>query len=310
MIELDSVTKLYGPVIGVNDVSLELPSGAHGLLGPNGSGKSTLLNLLTGQLFPSLGRLRVFGCDPWRQKHVLRRIGVCPERDVLYDNVTAFQWVRYLLELYGMRGREATERTAAALELVGMTAAMHRRIGTYSLGMRQRTKLAQALAHDPELLILDEPFHGLDPIGRHDMTELLRCRAVKGRSVLVASHVLHEVEALTDSFLLICNGRLLASGSAAEIHSLLLDVPSEIRLRSTHRDRLARRLVEEPAVESLRILDDGRSLVVATRSAAAVYDRLPEWSAADDLVIDEVTSADDSLQSLFDTLMRIHRGEM
>jgi ABC-2 type transport system ATP-binding protein len=241
---------------------------------------------------------------------VLRRIGVCPERDVLYENVTALEWVTYLVKLYGFDSREAKDRAAAALELVGMTGAMHRRIGTYSLGMRQRTKLAQALAHDPELLILDEPFHGLDPIGRHELTELFRRRVTEGRSVLMASHVLHEVEALTDSFLLICNGRLLASGAAEEIHALLLDIPNEIRLRARGREKLAQRLVLEPSVESVRLEDDADTLVVATRSAAAVYERLPGWVAEDGLVIEEVNSADNSLQHLFDTLMRIHRGEL
>jgi ABC-2 type transport system ATP-binding protein len=297
-------------VIGVNDISLELKPGAYGLLGPNGSGKSTLINLLTGQLATSLGSLAVFGVDPWRRKHVLRRIGVCPERDVLYDNVSAFHWVKYLLELYGIGGREAADRAAHALDLVGMAHAMHRRISTYSLGMRQRTKLAQALAHDPELLILDEPFHGLDPIVRHDMTELLRQRIAAGTSVLLASHVLHEVEAATDAFLLICSGRLLASGSGEEIRSLLEDVPNEIVLRAERREQLARRLIDEPAVDSLRMMADGRTLVVATRSPAAVYARLPAWEADDRLCIDEVSSADNSLQHLFDTLMRIHRGEM
>jgi ABC-2 type transport system ATP-binding protein len=236
-------------------------------------------------------------------------VGVCPERDVLYENVTARQWVRYLLELYGIRGIEASQQADEALEMVGMSHAMNRRIGTYSLGMRQRTKLAQAIAHNPEILILDEPFHGLDPIGRHEMTSLLRRRVAEGRSVLLASHVLHEVEALTDSFLLISSGRLLASGASEEIHSLLLDVPNEIRLRADRRDLLARRLIEEPSVENLRLGDDGCTLTVSTRSPAAVYARLPAWVQEDGLMIDEVSSTDNSLQHLFDTLMRIHRGE-
>ena len=174
MIQLDHVTKLYGPVIGVNDVTLTLQQRAYGLLGPNGSGKSTLLNLITGQLRPTLGGVQVLGQDPRNNAAVFRRLGVCPEQDVLYGNVTAFQWVRYLLELHGFGRGDAAARAEAALTQVGMAHAMHRQIGGYSQGMRQRTKLAQALAHEPELLILDEPFNGLDPIGRHDMTVVLR----------------------------------------------------------------------------------------------------------------------------------------
>jgi len=231
MIELRSVTKLYGSVIGINDVTMSLERKAYGLIGPNGSGKSTLLNLITGQLRPTLGSLQVLGCDPWNNRAMFRRIGVCPERDLLYHNVTGFRWVRYLLELNGFGRVEAARRAEAALDQVGLSEAMHRQMGGYSRGMRQRTKLAQALAHEPELLILDEPFNGLDPVGRRDMTEVLRRWIASGRGLLLASHILHEVEAVTDSFLMICNGRLLASGLAEEVHALMADVPAEVQIR-------------------------------------------------------------------------------
>ena len=170
LIQLENVTKLYGRVIGVNDFSIELAPGAYGLLGPNGSGKSTLLNLITGQLKPSLGQLRVMGQSPLNNHELFRRIGYCPSSEGLYANVSALQWVRYLLELYGISARQADKAAKSALDFVGMTYAMHRDIAGYSRGMRQRTKLAQAIAHDPEFLILDEPFNGLDPVARHDMT--------------------------------------------------------------------------------------------------------------------------------------------
>ncbi|HEY6565490.1 MAG TPA: ABC transporter ATP-binding protein, partial [Pirellulaceae bacterium] len=228
MIELDHVTRLYGTVLGVNDVCLSLPAGGYGLVGPNGSGKTTLLHLLMGLLRPSLGTVRVFGQDPERNKAQLSRIGYCPSLDGLYGPVTGFQWVRYLMELHGIRRGEAHTRTAALLEQVGMGGAMHRAMGTYSRGMRQRIKLAQAVAHDPELLILDEPFNGLDPIARHDITMWLREWIQDGKSLILASHVLHEVESVTTSFLLICGGRLLASGEAQEIHGLLAVVPNDV----------------------------------------------------------------------------------
>jgi len=308
MIHLEHATKLYGPVMGVNDVSFALAVGGYGLLGPNGSGKSTLLNLITGQLRPTLGTLRVLGRDPARQCRVLRKIGYCPEQDVLYEKVTGFEFVRYLVRLHGFSAREASARAERALERVGMAEAMHRRMGGYSRGMRQRTKLAQALAHDPELLVLDEPLNGLDPIGRHDMTELLKSWIRSGRGLLLASHILHEVEAITQSFLLICGGRLLASGSAEEVHALLADVPNQIHIQCDGAAELAQRLVAEGAVESVRFVDGG-GLVVGTRSPANLYARLPEWVHDTAIRIHQLRSTDDSLPALFASLLRIHRGE-
>jgi ABC-2 type transport system ATP-binding protein len=310
MISLQHVTKLYGPVIGVNDITLSVPCGAYGLIGPNGSGKSTLLNLMTGQLRPTMGAVRVFDATPRNNAAVLRRLGVCPEHDALYPDVTGLDWVRYLLRLYGLGRREARRRAEETLERLGMAHAMRRRMGSYSRGMRQRTKLAQAFAHDPELLILDEPLNGLDPVGRHDVTVQLQEWIRRGRGLLLASHMLHEVEAVTDSFLLICGGRLLASGSAEEVHTLLAEIPNEIRVRTNDAGRLARRLVEEQVVESVRFADGGQTLTVATRNPAAIYARLPEWIEGTGIEIRELRSTDESLQALFNALMRIHRGTL
>jgi len=307
MIALRRVTKLYGSVIGVNDVTLSLPQGAYGLIGPNGSGKSTLLNLMTGQLRPTLGEVRVFGDDPCNNPDVLRRLGVCPEQDSVYADVSGLEWVAYLLQLHGFGRREAWRLAADSLDRLGMASAMRRRMGSYSRGMRQRTKLAAALAHDPELLILDEPLNGLDPIGRHEVTVLLQEWIHRGRGLLLASHILHEVEAVTQSFLLICGGRLLASGSAEEVHALLAEIPNEIHFRTNDASRLARRLVEEKAAESFRFVgEDG--LIVATRNPAVLYARLPQWLAGTGIEVRELRSTDESLQALFSALMRIHRG--
>ncbi|MHB0956455.1 MAG: ABC transporter ATP-binding protein [Pirellulaceae bacterium] len=309
MIQLQNVTKLYGTVIGVNDITLSLAPGAYGLVGPNGSGKTTLLNLITGQLRPTMGRVRVMGESPWRRDRLLRTIGLCPAVDVLCPNVTAVDWVRYLVELHGFRAREARERAERSLQNVGMGAAMHRPMGTYSLGMRQRTKLAQAFAHDPTLLILDEPFNGLDPIGRHEMTEVLRRWVRDGRSLILASHILHEVEAVSPSFLLIRGGRVLASGPPDEIHALLADVPNEIHIRCDRPTVLARQFVESGLIESVRFVDQGQALVVATRSPMMIFEQLPGWLEQLNVRIHEMRSADDSLQRLFSSLMRMHRGE-
>ncbi len=307
MIELTNVTKLYGTVIGVNDVTLALQPGAHGLLGPNGAGKTTFLNLITGQLKPTLGSVRMFGGSPWNNAAMLRRIGVSPGDEAMYSNVSGLEWVRFLVELQGFRRQEAERRAVWALEKLDMAAAMQRPIGSYSRGMRQRTKLAQAIAHEPEILILDEPFNGLDPVGRHVVTELLRDWTRRGGSLLLASHILHEVEAVSPSFLLICGGRLLASGTAEEVNALLADVPKRIRIDCRRPRELARRLLDEDAVEAIEF-EGAQRLTVSTRHPLAIYNRLPEWAASDGVAIREVRSGDESLQNLFDSLMRVHRG--
>ena len=310
MIEINSLTKLYGRVIGVNDIDVTLKPGAYGLLGPNGSGKTTLLNLMTGQLNPTLGSVRVLGCNPRANSDYFSRVGYCPAVDGLYSNVTGHEWVTYLLQLQGWRIRDASQQAEEMMNLVGMRPAMHRALGTYSRGMRQRTKLAQAFSHDPELLILDEPFNGLDPMSRHQMTKLLRNWIEQGKYLILASHILHEVESITKSFLLICGGRLLASGSATDVHEILTDVPNDIQIRCERGRELAALIAGVEGVASLKLEDDDRLLTVSTHNPRLVYEQLPAWISERDLKINELQSADESLQSLFNSLMRIHRGEV
>ena len=310
MIEIHSLTKLYGRVIGVNDIDTTLEPGAYGLLGPNGSGKTTLLNLITGQLNPTLGSVRVLGSHPRANAAYFARVGYCPAIDGLYSNVSGHEWVTYLLQLQGWTLRDAAGKAEEMMGVVGMRPAMHRALGTYSRGMRQRTKLAQALSHDPELLILDEPFNGLDPMSRHQMTKLLRKWIERGKCLILASHILHEVESITKSFLLICGGRLLASGSATDVHEILSDVPNDIEIRCERARELAALGAGVDGVASLKLEQDDRLLRVSTHNPRLVYEQLPAWISERDLKIDELQSADESLQSLFNSLMRIHRGEV
>lgn len=308
MIELKNVTKLYGKVIGVNDFTLTLVPGAYGLLGPNGSGKSTLLNLIIGQLRPTLGTVRVMGRSPRNHVEMFRKLGYCPGGEGMYADVSGYDWVRYLQRLQGIPGRQADSAAAQALELVGMAAAMDRPISSYSRGMRQRTKLAQAIAHDPEFLILDEPFNGLDPIGRHELTTVLRDWIGMGKSLLFASHLLHEIESITQSFLLICGGRLLASGTAEEVHAMMVGLPNEITMRCNEPHRLASRLIGERAAESVRV--SGSTLVATTQQPGQLYQKLPVWTAELGIQVFEIRSADESLQAMFNSLMKMHRGEL
>ena len=308
MIELKNVTKLYGKVIGVNDFTLTLESGAYGLLGPNGSGKSTLLNLITGQLRPTLGTVRVMGRSPRNNVQLFRHLGYCPGGEGMYSDVSGYEWVRYLQRLQGMTAKQADLAALSALELVGMTYAMNRPISSYSRGMRQRTKLAQAIAHDPDFLILDEPFNGLDPIGRHELTTVLKDWIDLGKSLLFASHLLHEIESITQSFLLICGGRLLASGTADEVHAMMVGLPNEIAIRCRQPYELASRLMSERIAERISI--EGETITISTQHPATIYEKLPDWLRDWGLQVSEMRSADESLQALFNSLMKMHRGEL
>ncbi len=309
MISFQHVSKTYRTVIGVNDLDIEMPLGSYGLVGPNGSGKTTLINLLTGGLKPSIGKVRIFGCDPWSDRSVLKRIGLCPSSDVLYANVTGFQWVQYLTVLSGFSRKDAAQRARQCLQRVGMGDSMDRPMGTYSLGMRQRTKLAQAITHDPELLILDEPFNGVDPIGRFEIGNLLKEWTAHGRSLILASHILHEVEAVTKSFLLIHAGRLLASGKASEIQPMLVDIPQEVRLRGDGLAEVAKRIAAENWLVSLRFSPDRGDMFVAVKEPRALYRSLVELSRVAPINITGVHSPDGNLTAAFDALLKVHRGE-
>lgn len=296
-----SVTKLYGVVIGVNDLTLDLEPGVHGLLGPNGAGKSTLLKLITGQLRPSEGELRVLGEDPWNNTRLARRVGYCPEHDAFWKFLTGFQFVSTLAGLSGLSPGEARDATERVLERVGAAEYRHRPISTYSKGMRQRTKLAQALVHDPEFLILDEPLSGTDPVGRHELMDLVGELGAEGRSVLVSSHVMHEVEAMTPRFLLIYGGRVLAAGDKHEVRGLLYDIPHRIRVGCERPRELAAALLARVGIEGARVEDD--SLWVETREPRALFEALPEVAAETGIGVRSLVSEDESLDAVFEYLV-------
>jgi ABC-2 type transport system ATP-binding protein len=307
LIELNHVTRLYGIVIGVNDITLDLPEGAHGLLGPNGAGKTTLLNLITGQLRPTIGSVRVLGQSPRGNPELFRRIGYLPGTEGMYADVSALEWVTYLTRIQGYSAFEATRLAKQALERVRLTEHMHRKISAFSRGMRQRTRLAQAIAHEPDFLILDEPFSGLDPIARHTMTTLLQDWIERKRSLLISSHVLHEIESLTRSFLLISGGRLLASGSTDEIGSLLSNMPSEVRLKVQSPRQLAAELLQGGLAETISI-EGERDLRLTTVSAGRLSEFLGQAISEGRYLITEMRSTEDSLQDVFNSLMKLHRG--
>ncbi len=305
MIEIRNLTKLYGPVIGVNDVTVDLGGGAHGLLGPNGAGKTTFLGLVTGQLRPTMGSVLVFDEQPFGNPRVLRRIGFCPAADLGERTSTPREWVTYLVRLSGFGPAAAVARADAALEQVGLTAAARRPLVTLSKGMRQRAKLAGAIAHDPDLLVLDEPFVGLDPVARHELVELVRGWA-RTRSLIVASHLLHEVEALDAGLAVILGGRLVASGTAAEIRGLVESMPVELKVRCAAPRRFAEIACGIDGIDGVRIEDD--LVIVATRRPEAVFERAVPRAVDEGLGVSEVVPADRSLEGIFGRLVRLHRG--
>ena len=299
----DHLSKWYGQVIGVNDVTVVVPPGITGLLGPNGAGKSTFMKLMTGQLKPSKGSVAVLGEPIWRNPALYRRIGFCPEQDAFYDRMTGLEWVAALVALNGVGEERAQELARRALEVVDLTAAAGKKIGAYSKGMRQRVKLAQALAHEPELLILDEPLAGMDPLARRRTIRLVKDCARAGRSVLVSSHVLHEIEAMTSNILLINQGRILAEGNIHQIRALIDEHPHTVHIRADQPRALGREFLSDADVLSLRFEDN--ALVVQTARPDVFYARLTAIAAAGACgAVHEVTTPDDNLQAVFRYLVK------
>ncbi len=303
LIQCENLTKLYGLVLGVNDVSLSLPRGVHGLLGPNGAGKSTFLKLITGQLQPTGGTIQVLGEPPWNNAALFHRVGVCPEQDAFYDFMTGAQFVETLCSLNGYPREEARARARKSLERVSMSDRADRKINTYSKGMRQRTKLAQALAHDPEFLILDEPLSGLDPQGRYDMVQIIRQLGREGKSIIISSHILHEVETMTDDFLLITSGRVLAAGNVHEIRDLMDDYPHRITVRSDRIKELARELIAEMPLAGLELDTERNALTLLTHRPGDFYQKFPSLVVSGKFVVSEITSQDDNLDAVFKYLL-------
>jgi ABC-2 type transport system ATP-binding protein len=303
VVEFRGVSKWYGHVIGVNNLKLGIPAGVTGLLGPNGAGKSTLLQLATGQLRPSQGQVLVLGHRAWNNPGLNRYVGLCPEQDAFYEWMTGRQFLVACARLGGLRPRAAAEAAARVLELVKMTENADRPVRGYSKGMRQRTKLAQALVHDPLVLFLDEPLTGTDPVARRDLLDIIHGLGDEGRSVIVSSHVLHEVQAVTPRIVLLNHGRLVAEGDVRQIRDLIDKHPHRIVLKSPAGRALAVRLVTCDDVVGVELRRDDGAILVETRSPDRFYGRLPRIALEGGTPIDEVYSDDDNLEAVFNYLV-------
>jgi len=300
-LEFVRASRWYGQVIALNDVTTTIAPGVTGLLGPNGAGKSTFLKLLAGQLRPSQGEVRVLGLPAWGSPELFHRVGLCPETDAFWEGLTGTQFVTALLRLTGYDETECRARAEAALAQMDLLEARDRKIGGYSKGMRQRVKLAQALAHDPDVLLLDEPVSGMDPVNRRRVIDLVKRLGREGKTVVVSSHILHEVEAMTRRVLLIHNGRILAEGDVREIRDLMDEHPHTVSLRARDPRALAGRVVGAPHVLSLSFDGSGEWLTVQTARPDEFYGGLHE--AAVEAGVTEMYSPDEDLESVFKYLV-------
>jgi len=298
VVDADSVTKRYGEVLGLNRFTASFPSGITGLVGPNGAGKSTLFRLLAGQLRSDAGSLTLLGFPAWGQGEFRRRVGYCPEHAALFDWMTGFNFVTTLLRVDGFSRANAQERAGRAIETVGLTEARDRRLKAYSKGMRQRIKLAQCIAHDPELILLDEPLNGVDPVGRATLSALMRQLSTTGHHLIVSSHVLYEVERLTGQIVMISHGQAIAQGDLHRIRDLIDSHPHLVDLETPDPRGLARLLGAWDHVVSIEFAGPEK-LRVLTRSPEAFYAALPALVVTENLAVRSVHSADDNLDAVF-----------
>ena len=297
---LDKVAKYYGQVLGLADVTLTVDGGIVGLLGPNGAGKSTLMRLAGGLARPTRGTVRIFGADAWADRDARRRIGYCPEHEGAHDELSALEWVTALAELAGVPGTRARDRAAEVLTEVGLADAMNRRLGGFSKGMRQRAKLAQALAHDPDLLLLDEPLTGCDPVARAGIVERIRALGAAGKTVLLSSHVLYEIEALTEQIVLMHRGQVLAEGNVYRLRELIDEHPHRVRVECARPRELARALIAEDGVTRIEL---GESYLEAeTHLPDRLYDAIPLRAREAGVPIRALSSPDNNIQAVFEYL--------
>jgi ABC-2 type transport system ATP-binding protein len=299
-IVLREVSRWYGNVVAVNDVSFEVGPGITGLLGPNGAGKTTLLHMMGGFLAPSAGDVRLDDEPTWRHPDIYRRIGFVPEREAVHSFLTGRQFVLASARLQGMSDPGAAADRAIAM--VDLPDASNRAIGGYSKGMRQRIKVAAALVHDPPVLILDEPFNGMDPRQRLHMMDLLRSMSAEGRSILFSSHILEEVERISDRVLVVVAGRLAASGDFRRIRRLMTDRPHSFTIRSSDDRALARELLAGPEVEAVEVRDG--MLTVRTGDYGALTRSVATAAQRAGASLLELRPADESLESVFSYLVR------
>ena len=303
IVETKNLSKWYGNVLGLNDVTLQIEPGITGILGPNGAGKSTFLKLITGQIKPNIGTVRIKGQKIRNNYHLFSIIGFCPEQDFFYEEMTGWQFVTSLLKLHHFSESEVETRAQKALEIVELVEDKDRVIRSYSHGMRQRLKFAQAIAHDPEIIVLDEPLSGLDPLGRRKIIHLIKSYKREGRTVIVSSHVLPEIEAMTKRIILIHQGKIFAQGDIHYIRDLIDTHPHIISIKCSNARQLASKFIQQDYVLKVHFSSSNDSLLIETNNRDKLFSLLPSLFIENKIEVDEITSPDDNLQAVFDYLV-------
>ena len=301
-IVVEDVSKFYGEILGVNRVNLSIPPGITSLVGPNGSGKTTLMNLMTGLIRPTQGRINVLGCKTDDPERLFKMVGYSAQFDALPKGLTGFQFVEAYLRLSGKDAASAEQLAVRAIERVGLMEAAHRNIAGYSKGMRQRIRLAQALAHDPRVLILDEPLNGLDPLARSELIAMFRAAAADGCHVVISSHILHEVDVISDQVVLMSNGYVVAEGSIQNVRSEIREHPTQILIRCNRPRELAAKVLASEETLEISIHRDERGLLLKTRNSDDLYLALNKI-AIDGIEIESVAPADDDVLSVYEYLI-------
>ena len=301
-ITLDNVSKFYGEVLGVNRVNLSIPPGITSLVGPNGAGKTTLMNLMTGLIQPSRGTIRILGHSTDQPEKLFRLVGYSTQFDSFPKGLTGYQFLYLYLKLFGYDRRRADDLAWSAIERAKLTEAAHRKVAAYSKGMRQRIRLAQSLAHNPRVLILDEPLNGLDPLARAEMIAMFRSLASEGCHVILSSHILHEVDIISDQVILLSNGYVVAEGQIQDVRNEIRDEPAQILIRCDNQRQLASKLIESGLAIEVRMHQDGRGLLIKTADADHFYlalNRLVQGG----LDVESVIPADDDVNSVYEYLI-------
>jgi ABC-2 type transport system ATP-binding protein len=302
VITFENVSRFYGQVLGVNRINLSIPPGITSLVGPNGSGKTTLMNMMTGLVRPTEGRIDILGIKPTEPRKLFHILGYATQFDSFPRGVTGWQFIYSFLRLFGYPSKQCEAMTSKVIDRVGLKDAAHRKVAGYSKGMRQRIKLAQAIAHDPHVLVLDEPLNGLDPLVRAETIKLFRQFAAEGRHVIVSSHILHEVDMISDQFILLSNGYVVAEGQIQDVRSEISERPMQVTIRCKQPSLLASKVFEMDHVVEARMHADGEGLLVLTRDADRFY-RAFNQIALGDLDIESVAPADSNVDSVYEYLI-------
>ncbi len=304
LIIFDNVSKFYGEILGVNRVSLEIPSGITSLVGPNGAGKTTLMNLMCGLLRPTRGSLTVLGIPTDQPEQLFRKVGYCSQFDSFPRGLTGREFISSFLMVSGFTRRQAGELTESALNRVELLPAANRKIGAYSKGMRQRVRLAQSIAHQPSVLILDEPLNGLDPMVRAETIALFKQLAADGLHLIISSHILHEVDMMSDRVVLLNNGYVVAEGGIQGVRDEMdVEHPMQVLIRCNHPSLLAARMFEHTEVVEARVHDDRHGLFIKTRNPDQFYLSLNEVVAQGKIEVESITPVDDDLSAVYEYLI-------